>query len=405
MTAGAATSTRRAATTVLAASTLTIMAAAVISPSLPAMRAAYESVPGADLLVKLVVTITSAAIAVSAPLSGVVASRIGTSPVLLAGLIVYAVSGTAGLIVTDLAWLMVTRVALGVAVGAIMTSVSTTIVALWRGDERARLLGGQQVFASLGGVIFLSLAGWLSTISWRAPFIIYAAALLVVPFAIMGSLAPPSLRDPTAVETSPSHRGRLLGIYALAFGATAVFFLAPTQLPFVLDALGVSTAVTGLVVAASTATGVIGSLSFSAIRRHLAPASVAATSLALLGLGWAVIGLAAASTWVGVLIGAFIGGIGVGLIVPDLNLWVSDLANPARRGLLLGGLVSAIFAGQFFSPILAQPLLSLTDIGTTFSAGGVAALVVAILLVASERFSSSRASTDAELLLEKGQNR
>jgi len=389
MMTGAPESSPRAAVTVLAASTLTIMAAAVISPSLPAMRAAYDGVPAAELLVKLVVTITSAAIAVSAPIAGVAASRLGTRPVLLIGLVLYAVSGTAGVFVVDLVPLLLTRIALGVAVGAIMTSVSTTIASLWRGDERARLLGGQQLFASIGGVIFLTLAGWLSTIAWRAPFGIYAIALLLVPLALSTRLARPLGGSNTTGPSrpgAPHNPARIMGIYLLAFTATTVFFLAPTQLPFALDALGVSTTAIGLVVAASTATGVLGSLLFPRLQKRLTPAAIAALSLTLLGAGWLVVGATAGSAWGGMLLGALVGGIGVGLIVPDLNLWVSNLATPARRGPLLGGLVSAIFAGQFISPLLAQPLVDVAGVGAAFSAGGAAVIVVAFILA----FSATR---------------
>ena len=66
--------------------------------------------------------------------------------------------------------------------------------------------------------------------------------------------------------------------------------------------------------------------------------------------------------------------------MPDLNLWLSDLTSPTRRGLILGGLVSAIFAGQFLSPILAQPLIDLIGIAATFTTGSVVLLATAALL-------------------------
>ena len=250
----------RAAAVVLAASTLTIMAAAVISPALPAMRMEYIQVPGVDVMVRLVVTITSAAIAVSAPVAGIVAARIGTRPVLTAGLILYAVAGTSGLLISDLTLLLCARVILGIGVGAIMTAASTTIAALWVGDRRTQLLGGQQLFASLGGVVFLSLAGWLSTLQWRAPFWIYGVSLLLLPLVAVTPLAPPVAQDaePPTERGGPAAVRLVAGIYLLALSATAIFFLVPTQLPFALEHLGLSASITGLIVAASTATGVIG---------------------------------------------------------------------------------------------------------------------------------------------------
>lgn len=94
---------------------------------------------------------------------------------LVTGLVLYA-AGTAALYVSDLYVLLGTRALLGVAVGAIMTAIGALITDWFDGPRRARLLGLQQA---------------------------------------------------------------LLPVYAIAFAATLVFFLAPTQLPFLLRDLGV----------------------------------------------------------------------------------------------------------------------------------------------------------------------
>ncbi|MER7859715.1 MFS transporter [Amycolatopsis japonica] len=63
------------------------------------MREDFAETPGSGLLVRLALTVTSLAIAISAPLSGIVADRVGRRPLLLTGLGLYAVSGTAGFFV------------------------------------------------------------------------------------------------------------------------------------------------------------------------------------------------------------------------------------------------------------------------------------------------------------------
>jgi MFS family permease len=66
--------------TLLASAALTIMAGATIAPSLPAMREVFVGTPGAEVLVRLVLTITALAIALTAPLAGVFADRVGRRP-------------------------------------------------------------------------------------------------------------------------------------------------------------------------------------------------------------------------------------------------------------------------------------------------------------------------------------
>ena len=73
--------------TILGAATLTIMAPAVLAPSLPTMVQVFAAEPGASLLVRLAMTITSLMIAISAPVSGLVADRAGRRPLLVSCLL------------------------------------------------------------------------------------------------------------------------------------------------------------------------------------------------------------------------------------------------------------------------------------------------------------------------------
>ena len=50
------------------------------------------------------------------------------------------------------------------------------------------------------------------------------------------------------------------------------------------------------------------------------------------------------------------------------------------RGRVIGGLTTAIFLGQFASPVLVQPLVAVRGIGGAFAACGVGMIVVAVAL-------------------------
>ena len=229
----------------LLSATLTIMAAAVIAPSLPEMSQVYAEVPAADVLVRLALTITSLAIGLSATVMGALTDRIGRKPVLVGSLVLYALAGVSGYAASDLTVLLTTRAVLGVAVGGIMSSVTTMITDLFEGSRRARFLGLQAAAASAGGVVFLPLAGLLAGVSWRAPFWIYAVALLIVPVALMGvreTHVPRPRQDPVGASGGQAAgrtrvaagRTRVMVplIFSLAAVGTLVFFMAPTQMPF-----------------------------------------------------------------------------------------------------------------------------------------------------------------------------
>ena len=87
---------------------------------------------------------------------------------------------------------------------------------------------------------------------------------------------------------------------------------------------------------------------------------VYAWAFGLMAAGYALAGLA--GTFAGALAGAAVAGVGVGLFFPNSNLWVLALAPPAIARALAGGLTSAIFLAQFFSPILVHPLVAATSL-------------------------------------------
>lgn len=369
---------RLARGTILAAATLTIMAPALIAPSLPAMEQVY----GTPLLVRLAMTITSLAVAVTAPLSGLVADSVGRRPVLVASLLLYTVSGTAGYFTTDLVQLLVTRTLLGVAVGGIMTAVNATITDWFDGPARASFLGRQQVFASLSGVVFLPVAGVLATIGWRVPFWLYSVAAVIALFALVAVHDRPRTAAPAATAaTGRAMTGPVLGIYVLALAATTVFYMAPTQVPFLLAEQGIGPVLVGVVVAGSTLTSMLGGYGFPALRRRLDPGAVNVLCVGLLGAGWLLVGGTGTAT--GIAAGLLTGGLGVGFAIPNLTLRLSDLAPPAWRGRVFSGLVAGIFLGQFVSPLVVQPLVRTVGVADAFTWTG--ALMVAGAAVAAAR--------------------
>ncbi|MFD4637691.1 MFS transporter [Lentzea sp. NPDC058436] len=360
--------TRPAQAVVLASATLTIMAAAIIAPSLPAMGEVY----GQEVLVKLALTITSLAIAVSAPLAGLAADRTGRKPLLTGSLVLYALAGTAGYFVTSLPVLLGTRALLGLAVGGVMTSVSALITDWFEGESRTRFLGYQQAAASLGGVVFLPLAGVLAGVDWRLPFWLYSVAAAI---ALAAALTPTGERPAaTKATTTAGFPRKAIGIYLMALTATLVFYMAPTQLPFLLRELNADTTTIGAVIAGSTLTSVVGALVFPKLRTT----KITAISVALLGAGWLIIG--AANGIALITAGLLLGGFGVGLVVPNLNTTLAGLAEPEQRGRVLSGLVAGIFLGQFLSPLVVAPLIEATGIAQAFAWTGIATTVAGAAL-------------------------
>lgn len=391
----------------LGSAALTITAAAIIAPSLPAMVDVFPDDP--QWLVRLSLTVTSAAIGVAAPVAGALADRVGAGRILPPALALYALAGTAGLYTPTLATLLISRAVLGLAVAGVMIGVTALISARYEGPARTRMLGLQASAASFGGVLLLPLAGVLASSTWRAPFWIYGSAVVVLPLAVIGlrrqgtppavsrSRTSPAARATTdpAVRDHPqpprAPRRTVGGIYLLGFLGTVIFFMAPTQLPFQLQHLQAGSGVVGVVVAISTASSALFALLLPAVARRLTPPQVAALAVALLGLGWLVVG---SGDLVTIVIGSIIGGAGVGLIIPTLNLWLAAASPVASRGRVLSGAVASIFLGQFASPLLLQPLVHAVGIPSAFTLTGVIALTVGVVFAGAARIAAHRSPAD-----------
>ncbi|CAM3403201.1 MFS transporter [Deinococcus saxicola] len=363
--------------TLLLLAALTIMSGATIAPALPAMQAHFADQPNSALLVKLALTIVGLAIALSAPLSGVLADRFGRRPVLIGSLLLYALGGASGLIVSSLGALLVGRVILGLAVAGTMTAGGALVNDLFTGPARGKFLSQQAAFTSFGGAVLLPLGGLLAGVGWRAPFAIYFTSLLILPLVFRLP------RGRQVAEISPEPEGRAawgaIGlVYALALAYMVIFYLMPAQGPFLMKFLGASPAATGLLLGAFTLTAAITSLTYSRFSGRFDARKVAALGFGLVAGGWAVV--SQGQNIAGVVPGLIVAGLGGGLVLPNLYTWLADITPSAWRGRIVAGMSSAVFLGQFLSPLLLSAPADHPAHG--FVWGALAAVVVGAALLA-----------------------
>ena len=68
-----------------------------------------------------------------------------------------------------------------------------------------------------------------------------------------------------------------------------------------------------------------------------------------------------------VMIGMLLAGLGMGLMIPNANVWVMQLAPEQIRGQEIGRLTTFWFMGQFLSPIILLPFLNIISQSQLFS--------------------------------------
>ena len=390
--------------TLLFTSTLIVMAAGIIAPALPLMQAHFAEVANVAFWVRLVLTLPALFIAATAPIAGYLVDRIGRKTVLVISTLIYGFSGVAGYLAPTLSLLLASRALLGISVGGLMTSVTTLIADYYAGAARARFMGLQAGFMGLGGTAFLALGGVLADVSWRVPFLIYFFAFVILPFIVLALYEPllgeqcaekpnpisdpagcvaESMRAveggvPTASMAAPFPIRLAVFVYSVMIGIQIIFYLIHVQLPFYLqDLTGASASQSGLAISVMAFFYALASLQYGRVASRLDHFEVLTIAFALVGVGYLLI--SSAGGWAIIVLGLLLGGIGLGLLVPNLNVWLADETPPALRGRALGGLTTALFLGQFLSPIVGQPVSAVVGLGGLYLSAGALLLVIAPL--------------------------
>lgn len=374
--------------TLLLASSLTVMSGATVSPSLPAMKQQFESaIFDPDLrttLVKLVITLPALFIVIGSPIAGLVVDRFGRKPLLLITTILYGFAGSSGLFLESLPAILVGRAILGLAVAGVMVSATTLIADYYSGSARAAFMGLQAGFMGLGGVVFLTLGGALAQQNWHYPFGIYLFAWLIVPLIGLFILEPErsgSTHLHLDAQTEREDRSLPIGVMAIVYGLTTLsqiaFYLIPVQLPFFLDGLVKALpSQSGLAIALCTLFSAAASVTYGKLKQRMDFVTFLPAIFGFMGIGYLLIGQS--SNWAQALTGLGIAGLGLGLLMPNMSVWLSAAVPDAVRGRALGGLSTAMFLGQFLSPIVTQPLTKNLGLGGTYTATGGGLAIVAL---------------------------
>lgn len=374
--------------TLLLASSLTVMSGATVSPSLPAMKQQFESaIADPDLrttLVKLIITLPALFIVIGSPIAGIIVDKFGRKPLLLITAILYGFAGSSGLFLESLPAILVGRAFLGLAVAGVMVSATTLIADYYSGPARAAFMGLQAGFMGLGGVVFLTLGGALAQQNWHYPFGIYLLAWPIA-LSVLVFISEPdrnnSHQPNMELDTDLTSQSTPVGVMVIVYGLTTLsqiaFYLIPVQLPFYLDSLvKANPSQSGLAIALCTLFSAIASVTYGKLKQRMEFVTFLPAIFGFMGIGYLLIGQS--SNWLQVLAGLGIAGMGLGLLMPNMSVWLSSAVPDALRGRALGGLSTAMFLGQFLSPIVTQPLTKSMGLGGTYALVGGGLVIVAL---------------------------
>lgn len=374
---------------IVASATLTVMAGAVLGPVVNQIRDGL-GVPQSQA--GLIITTHGLFIVLASPVAGAVIDRIGPRRPYIGGLFVYAAAGAAGLVVDSFSLLLASRAALGVGVAFVYTGVTVLIYALFEGERKDRAMGLRGSANSLGAAVWPLVGGALGTLSWQAPFGVYALALPLGALAIV--TVPETAANGRDAAASSGGLGGVLEVvtatpvlplvYGLYFVANLLLYAYVVYYPGLLATIGTESSLRiSLYLAALGLAGATSAALYDRLARRLEYRQLTLAAFVLWTAGFAV-----ATRANGPLVAVapvVLFGLGQGLVFPTVLLWVEDLVPPDRTGQYSSYVPMFGYVGQFLAPVLLGPVAGAFAVRAVFAAAA-AFTAVSAIAVAGARF-------------------
>ena len=364
----------------LLVATLGIMSGITIVSSLPLISHTFSDIPNIEFLSKLMLTIPSIIIALFSPIAGHIIDKWGRLKPLYVGIALFIVGGSSGFYLHDFYVILVGRAVLGFGVALIMTSSTALIGDYFSEEVRHKFMSKQGMTTALGGIVFISTGGLLAQIHWSYPFAIYLIPILFVPFLLKSLYEPEKHKHIEDLEVEP----KLLPVYFTAFFVMVLFYMLPTQFPYlIVNTLGGKAQTVGFVIATAMTFNALTSMQYAKIKARFSFMQIYAATFTLFALGLFII--SQATSIAGLYFATAPIGMGFGLLFVNTNAWFLSRVTAHKRGKASGVLTSSFFLGQFASPILFEPIVSAYGIQTLFLlVSGVSIAISLVLMIKSK---------------------
>ncbi|MGD9580917.1 MAG: MFS transporter [Vampirovibrionia bacterium] len=373
----------------LLSSTMAIMGDFTISPALPRISGAFQNIDNAEYLVKLILSIPALFIALSSPIIGVLLDKWGRKPVLIASIILYIIAGTSALYLNILELILIGRAFFGIAVAGTLITSTTMIGDFFNDTALNKVMGYQSASIGFAGVIFLTLGGFLADIHWRAPFYVYFIGFIYLIMVL--TILPESQKEMKTDNKDVSQKEKIafkgiLSVYIISFVLMVFFYMIPIQIPFYLKEINItSNTFIGIALASEALISAISSLFYKKLKDKLSFKQIFILSFIIIGAGYIFISLV--SNYFLIMLGLIIIGIGIGQIIPNINVCLISITQISIRGTVIGAMGMCYFIGQFCSQIFIQPVIDITNIETTFLITGLIMVVIPALFLIKNKKS------------------
>ncbi|HCL57883.1 MAG TPA: hypothetical protein DHW82_12875 [Spirochaetia bacterium] len=331
---------------VLSGQALTVMAGASIAPALGGLKNFFSSYESHT--VQLIISLPALFILLTTLFQGFLLGHWSKRKLLLTGIVLYILGGTAGGFASYFPEMLIYRAILGIAVGLIMPASLSLIAESYQNEERKKMMGLSSSVSNIGGLTGTLFAGFLAGFCWRYAFAVYLLALPVwyLIFKNIQDKVVLASSLETVKKTLFPKKAYFYGVCAMVFMAS--FYLLPTNMALLIQKENLGEAgITGLILSLLTFTVFLSGFYFQKLsaKIHLLP--VYAFIFFIAGF----IFFSFSKTLVMIFVSVSLIGIGMGFIFPFIFHEASLLAHGKEGHKVMNLITGSLFAGQFLSPV------------------------------------------------------
>jgi predicted MFS family arabinose efflux permease len=370
-----------AALLLYAGSATAMLASSAMSPVLPAIQGTFGV---SDARIGLVMSAFTLSVALSVPVVGWLADRLGRRPVLGGSLVLFGLSGLGTFFAPDFTTVLALRALQGVGFGGILPLAVAVIGDLFDGSAEVGAQGYRVTAVNLGGFLFPVATGALVAVAWNVPFLLFAMAFPVA-LAVFAWLPEPT-EDTERPEGNYARAvltaaRRPIVAIAVAIGTLRFFTLYAlyAYLPLLITGQGLSAGQVGVVI------GVISALKMlvaTQSRRSLAVGPPRVTlGIALVASLVAVAAFSLADTFLTfALVAGTLGAI-EGITAPLQKTVLTRYAPVNVRAGVVSANASAQNLGKTAGPIAVGLAVTVVSIPAAMVGLGIGGAVVAVALL------------------------
>jgi MFS family permease len=351
---------------ILALAPLTI-SQSMLNPVLPAIQTAFPDI--APSIIQLLSTIPSLCCVVFSPVYGKLTDFVTRRKIFLAAIVLLLTGGILPAFVSNFTFFLMLRFVMGIGIGILTPAAADLIVHFFDGSTRQTMMGWNQTAASVGGVIFQIIGGYLAGINWRYACI--ATAVCAVFYLIAFIIIPEPKANSSEADKGVKAKFRMSGrtwvfavwymfysIFTFAFVTTMAMMAVgeniatSADLGFTMSLLTISVSVVALFFG----------MAAKIFKKYVIAAGILVNAIAALvaftGRSLILIDLA-----------MVLCGVGLALVVPGVLTRVTSIVAPAAATMTLSIFYATSGLGQFIQPLVfawIQKVLGITDFRQAF---------------------------------------